>query len=134
MATDDFPYNVSEEVDWDTIFNHFGRNIITDDMLEEMDIELLTKYYAVVQMQFWACDQMERNIKLASDPNYVITEENKKRFESTEQDLINLKAIVYRYTGIRDKMTELIRYHPISDEDFQRLFRNTLDNYKTTQN
>ena len=118
----------NSETDWNQIFS----DAISCDIeiLDTIPFELLVKYQIVVGMQFYIFEQMFEGKIDVGDVQYMFTD---KKFDCNENDLLKIADTVKFLSPKRDKIISIIQNNPISDTDYDKMYRSAYTEYAKSQ-
>lgn len=116
---------------WDEIFNNIEARNLSLEMFDSMPIELLVKYYCVVEMQFYAFERMcEGDNDVSNEMDYHTTNNDSDHFQGNKNDYLNLSSAVKNLYKYREQIIKKIKENDIKNDEFVKLFENTLNEYK----
>ena len=115
---------------WEEIFNNVKTDNLSLELFDSMTIEVVTKYYCVIQMQFYAFDLIDEGKNdLSSDFGYF-RDNVYEHFQGNENDYLNISRTVKHLYKYRQNILKIINEHSITNDEFIELFNKTLNEYK----
>lgn len=111
------------QTNWDKIFENIL--LIDNNTLDLIEIELLIKYYIVIEMQFYIFDELfDKSLTLDS----VCYFSSNETFIGNENDLLDIASTTKRLYPKRMKIKSIIK-DKINKTEFLQLYDNSFAEY-----
>jgi hypothetical protein len=116
------------ETDWNDIFKNISLDLDLIS-LENMSNELIFKYHVAVDMQFLVFDKLFEDVNNDLNLDDVKYCDSSTIFNNNENDLLILASTTKKLYPLRNKIKSIIKNNEINEDDYKKLYKNTINDY-----
>ena len=116
------------KTDWNDIFT----NICLDlDLisLESMSFELILKYHVAIELQFLVFEKLFEDNDLNLDDVKYCDSSTIFNNNNNENDLLILASTTKKLFPLHNKIKSIIKNNEINEDDYKKLYNNTINDY-----